>query len=199
MASDVGICNLALGRIAQRAIASLSERSNEAMFCTTFYDSVRRIVLRAYPWNFARKVAALALSAEDAEYGYVYRYALPTDCLRPLELTNLEHGGRERLFSNGPPARRIAFRIMGRDLLANMENARLAYTRNVEDPNLFDDLFSEAFSYRLAADLAGVLPESANFQKNMIQLYQQTLAGAKSVDASINRTDDRPTILSVRF
>jgi len=49
------------------------------------------------------------------------------------------------------------------------------------------------------ADLAGVLCRDASFQKNMIELYRQTLAIAKSVDASINRKDDRPTILSVRL
>jgi len=198
MSSQVGICKLALGHIGSRAITSLSEGSEEAEACNVYYDQARRATLAAHPWDFARKVVALAASAADPEYGFTYRYALPTDCLRPVELTNLAGIGASPFGGRADGVRRVAFKIMGRDLLTNMENARLAYTRDEEDPNVFSVLFIEALSYRLAAFLAGKLAESSGFQKNMLAMFQQILPQAQGVDAATSRTDERPNVVSVR-
>lgn len=205
MASKVGICNLALSHIGQRSISAINESSAEAAACRQFYDRDRRAVLRAHPWNFALRVVTLAASVEDPEYGYTYRYKLPTDCLRPVELTNLAEMSADPVLqlTDANRARKLAeasaaFKLMGKDLLTNVEGAKLAYVKDETDPNQFDELFLEALSFRIAADLAGVLPESPDWQKNMIEMYERSLASARAVDAAETRQSEAQTMVSVR-
>lgn len=210
MASRTEICNLALARIGQRNITNFdTEQSAEATYCKQFYDVDRRAVLRIHPWNFSVKVESLAESTEDAIYGYTYRYQLPDGCLRPLELTNLasvstastainSRGEVYQLSTSRSDVPQVAYKIVGRELLTNMEDAELAYVFNEEKPNMFSETFINVLSYRLAADLAAVMTKNPNIQQNMIRMYQMALVDAQGVDASENKVADPETIVSVR-
>lgn len=83
MSSSTEISNMALSHLAiSREIAALdTERSQEAQACRRFYETVRKTVLRDYPWPFATKFATLALVEDDpnSEWDFSYRY--PSDCL----------------------------------------------------------------------------------------------------------------------
>ena len=140
-ASKVEIANLALLRLGQRSIQSLTEQSNEATWANKLYDRTRRTVLRSFPWRFAAKIETLALV--DVEItGYLYAYALPTDCLAPIEVISSYTGTTAQ------------FERSGSEIWTDEANAQLRYIRDVQDPNEFDDGFIDAFAYRLAAELA---------------------------------------------
>ena len=210
MASRISICNLALARVGHaRAIASFEEASAEGNYCRQFYDVDRREMLRSHAWNFAVKVVSLAASDESPEYGFLYRYQLPSGCLRPLELTNLAsvttaatgiYGAGElyNLSTSRLSVPQVAYRIIGRELMTNMENAKLAYVYDEEETNKFTDSFINALTLRMASDMAAVIVKNATMQKNLLQMYQMAVADAKGIDAGENKSADEDTILSVR-
>lgn len=99
MPTAVDIVNRALAVIAGRnPIASLQEQGTEAKTARIFWDPTRQAMLRAAPWNFARKTALLTLikaapgtpenptSATTWSSAYpappwLYSYAIPPDCV----------------------------------------------------------------------------------------------------------------------
>ena len=83
-ASEVSVCNLALARLGiDVPIANLeTEQSKAASQCRLHYETARDAMLADFPWNFARRRAALAELADDPAEGWEYNYALPNDCLR---------------------------------------------------------------------------------------------------------------------
>ena len=61
MASEVQICNLALAKIGDQQITSLTENSKAGRLCNLVYEPLRDATLRAHPWNFAITRETLAL------------------------------------------------------------------------------------------------------------------------------------------
>jgi hypothetical protein len=171
-ASKVEIANLALLRIGQRSIQSLDEQSNEASFARKLYDRTRRTVLRTHPWRFALKLQTLALETTTPP-GYAYSYALPSDCLYAVEIVAASSGYTT-------PAK---FELNGKSIWTDEPEAQLRYIRDVTDPNEFDDLFVDAFAYRLAAELAQPVAGKADAVGTMMQLYQFTLNLARAASA----------------
>lgn len=184
MSSKVDICNISLGRIAASPIQSLSEKSKQANNCNLYYDTVRKSVLRSHNWNFATAVVLLPLLAETpAEWDFAYE--LPPDCLKVIEIIP-------------DTKKKTPYKIQGKKLLANVEEVRLKYVKDVDDPTMFDDQFIVAFSYRLAADLAMPITAKPAFQNQMYQFYINELASAMAIDASESRDDGDESIIDSR-
>jgi hypothetical protein len=59
---------------------------NEAIVCARNFAQVRDKLLRVDPWVFARKETPLAQLAACPLPGWMYGYALPSDCLTLLTL-----------------------------------------------------------------------------------------------------------------
>jgi hypothetical protein len=192
--SDVQICNLALSHLGTPGISSLQEQSKTARQCLIHYELARDYVLRDFPWNFAEKRQALALLSNITPIGYDLAYAYPTDCLKALRIYNTVEGADE-----------IDFRITSADdgkskmILTNEEDARLIYTMQITDTNLFDSLFVKALSHYLAAELAQPLTKKTSLQSAMIQLYTGIISAATASNASEGRDmseSDNPFIAS---
>lgn len=171
--SESGICNLALLRLGHdREISSLTESSAEAGHCKTFYEHVRKSLLRAREWQFAQRIVTLALISEGGTE-FEYAYQLPSDCLRVLKIVNPYARDKD-----------VPFNIRGHEVHTDLDDAQLLYLQDVKDPNLFDALFIEAFAYRLASEIAGPLTQDTNKTKQMYEMFRMTLAQASSVDKS---------------
>ena len=76
--SKTEIANLAISHLGiGKTIANLElEKSQEAIACRRFYDTVRDSSLRDFPWPFAGKIQALALVSNE----WLYAYQYPSDC-----------------------------------------------------------------------------------------------------------------------
>ena len=118
--------------------------------------------------NFAIKRVELALSTTTPAYDYAYQFALPADYIRILE-TNLTNTAEWKI-ENG-------------FLLADSDSVKVRYLAQITNPNEFDALFIEAFSSRLAAELAIPLADSLNMSKMMFDLYSSKIAEARTMDA----------------
>lgn len=184
-ASAIDICNLALTRLGHATIQAFppADNSEEARKCFLLYERVRRTALRAHPWNFATTTVALPqLVGDEILYDFDYVYQLPPDCLRVLHLVN----------TGDPTDDTLPYEIRaGGVLLTDVENARLRYIKDVTDTSFFDEQFVEAFSYRLAADLAMPITGKAEYANAMTNLFNTTLRAAMASDAKERRRENR--------
>ncbi len=193
MNSDIDICNLALMRLGTRStIAALSEGSAEANVCALVYPVVREALLARHPWNFARRRVLLA-DLGHPPFGWRYRYATPSDCLRVWEVdgptTPFEISGD--LDTQGNPIQVI---------LTDRPRAWLTYTARVTDPALFNVRFVEALSWMLAAEMAIALTGDTALAQGCLQAAGNAITAAEADDANqrFEHHDRIPEALAVR-
>ncbi|MCV5708186.1 hypothetical protein OFN39_01725 [Escherichia coli] len=179
MASVVEICNRALSNIGNsRSINSLEEASKEAGECSLHFDSCRDSVLSDFNWNFATKRVALAdTNNPPPDWQYAYQY--PTDCLR---ITEIMLPG----VSNPTAAMRVQYEVgsdsagTGKIIYTNQKEAWLRYISRITDVNMFDAIFMEALSWRLAAAINMALTGNADLGTNALNMYGRVILSAGS-------------------
>lgn len=212
--SIIAICNRALSKIGtQSKITSLDEASVEANQCALWYDNLRRQLLRTAPWGFARQQLALTMlgNITDASspYPWLVKYAYPSDCLKLnyiISLPCVPAGAitppSVGLGIPGPtfwgPSRSNRF-IIANDkdsegnnrkvILSNVPTAIGVYAGNIEDPNLFDDLFDGALTDALAVKL--IVPLSGNI--GMHQSFEAALKMAIDNARAADGNESLPT------
>jgi hypothetical protein len=171
--SEVTICNLALGKLGAGTIIALDEESTEARACKLHYAPTRDEVLRHHLWNFAITRVSLVLEAEPPAFEWSYQYELPTDCLRVIEVNGWQSGSTPR-----------SWEVEGRRLMSNSNTAEIRYVRRVTDCNLFDAIFVEALSLKLASKISRPLNGSSTMASEFLTEYEKITGGrARRVDA----------------
>lgn len=169
MASEVDICNIALGHIRGGYINSLTENSVQARQCKLMYPILRDQMLQDSPWQFAGSIKPLSLLVAEL-FNWVYVYSYPTDCLRinrliekyeEIDSVNGASGTRypyreEYLFM--PPDPLTEYKVYNLDgakvIGSNCAELRIDYRKKIEDPTLFSHNFTMALSHLLAAEMA---------------------------------------------
>jgi len=141
MASKTSICNIAVSRLGQTQITSLTDNTDKkARLCNVFFDHLRDTLLQEQWWSFATKRETLSqlVATPDSEFDYYYQ--LPSDCITPRYLVDDT----------------IEYRIEG-DRLATDEstasNVELVYTKRETDTAKFTAHFSDLLAYRIALEL----------------------------------------------
>jgi hypothetical protein len=176
------ICNLALSKIGARKIIDITEESNEARACKMFYVECRDEVLRSHRWNFAIKRDTLSEPAAEPAFGWKHGFEIPTDCLRVFECNGWELSRREGNWE-----------IEGRLIMVDEDSADIRYIRRIEDANLFDSIFVEAFATRLGAAITMPINGSGPMAAEMLKQYEGlTSSKARRIDATESRPRRRP-------
>jgi hypothetical protein len=122
MSAKFNIINLALRRLGTDPISSIGEDTENYRKVDDIYKINLMSLLRAHPWNFAKKEVALSLSADVPVLDdYTYIFDLPTDYLR-LSKTDGEDSG-------------YSHKIKGRKLYANSNAVSIEYIALIEDPS----------------------------------------------------------------
>lgn len=185
MASVIEICNRALSNIGNnRSINSLEEASKEAGQCSLYYESIRDAVLADFDWNFATKNIALA-DTNNPPQDWAFAYTYPTDCLKIIEIP--VPGVRYPT-----AAMRVQYAVgsdsagTGRLIYTDLPQAWLRYVARITDVNMFDSIFQEALSWRLAAAINMVLTGNADLGNNALSMYSRIIlsAGSHSMNES---------------
>lgn len=181
MATEVSICSNALRRLGDSPITSLSDDTERARLCNSFYTDARDAVLRLHPWNFTITRATLAQLSVAPAYGFSYQYALPTDpyCLRVL---GMEYEDYIFKIEN--------VETHGRVLLTDESTAKILYVARITDPTVFDSMFVDVLTAKLSVDLAYPVTNSTNLQDKLQKLYQAKLSEARSIDGQEGFIDD---------
>lgn len=92
MASEVGICNLALSNLGDAAtVASINppEGSAQAEHCARFYPIARDALLEMHDWSFATKRMVLPLLATNPTNQWAYAYAAPSDMVNTISVLDM--------------------------------------------------------------------------------------------------------------
>lgn len=173
MASQVDICNLALTAIGHKTIASVDEANEAARKCKVYYQQAVDSTLRAYNWNCATARATLAQETATPAFGFAFQYALPTDCIRVLQMESLE----------------LKFKVEGRKLLTDEPEAKILYIKRVLAGEM-DPLLVDAVAARLAAELAYALSNNRSLAELMLKVYEQKKLEAGCIDAQEGTPDE---------
>lgn len=183
----VEIANYALSHIGVASIERLDQPTEAARAITQFYDHVRRTLLRKYYWSFAvRRVELALIETKPGDFKYAYRY--------PAGVLNIR-----RLYakSNELPWKKNRYKIVsdneGKVIYTNVDNACIEYIADVTDTSLFDELFIDAFSWRLAAEVAMRLTNKMELVQNAVQAYNAYEAEAAGISAEENHEPEEYT------
>ena len=78
----------------------------------------------------------------------------------------------------------------GRVLVTDESTANIMYIARVTNAVLFDAMFTDVLTAKLAVDLAYPVTGSAQLQAQMEKIYQQKLSEARSIDGQEGFIDD---------
>lgn len=157
MASVESICSLAMVLLKRQVITSINDLTIEATTVESVFDLLRDELLESYAWSFAIHRAPLALETLVPANQYAYQYALPADCLVPLELRSAD--------IQGP----FAWVVEGRSVLTNVTTVYLKYIRRVTQTGTFTPTFCMALAYRIAATLAYPMTGKASYASDLFK------------------------------
>lgn len=168
-ATDLVLCNNALMLLGNEAVANLTDTTKKGVrLCTQFYQQAVDEALRAYTWNCALTRAVVTVDGTAPAWGYSYRYALPSGCLRVVSLDELSYNYK--------------FKIENGYLLTDEATCNLLYIARITPENM-DVLLRRTVSARLASLIAFPLTNSASVAEAMFKIYKDCLQEAETVDA----------------
>lgn len=146
MPTKTEICNMALSYIGiSIELTDVdTDATAAAKACLRFYDTSRDDVLRAYPWPFATKIAALAGKANNPNAEWAFSYTYPADAIAIRKILNTA----VRLAAEKS---RVPFRRNDAQVWTNVDNASIEYTWKVTDTTKFPSDFCELLSLLLAS------------------------------------------------
>jgi hypothetical protein len=172
-ASETTIANLALSKLGAGRIIDLDEESPEAQACRLHYAETRDEVLRSHRWNFATKPQTLVEAVGTPSFGWNHQFILPSDCLRVLEVNGWRLSQRPGHWG-----------VEGKILLCNDPGADIRYIQRITDCNLFDSIFVEAITLKLASKIARAVNGSLEMSAAFLEEYAKLTGGlARRIDA----------------
>ena len=186
MATKVQICNMALSYVGARArIESLSEATSEANACNVWYEEIRKEVLDADDWDFARRRVALAVHSENPPSQWAYRYAYPSDAIRVrrLERDNDQFAARFELDTS------VTSSGSSRSIVTDEASAVAIYTRDEDNTALFTPRFVDALALGLAVKLCYTIVTDVTLLSSLHSRYSVALGLVQQEDGSYARPD----------
>ena len=171
MDSKLKICNAMLILGGGTPLLSLDDKSDpRVMAIDGLYDIILDSMLRGHEWNFATARKKILKDGTNPDFGYAYRYPLPTDpyCLRPVKLNN---------------DLSAVWKVEGRFLLTDETECNLKYISRIANPAEFDACFVEALvakgAWQLSKKTTGA---DESVVVNLFKVYKDCLAEAKLAD-----------------
>lgn len=168
--SETAICNDALVEIGAARIASLSEDSATARICKEQFPIIRDELIAGHPWNFALKRANLAASTTAPVNKYARAFAIPSDCLRILEM----YQGEE-----------TDWQVEGGYIVTDSSSMEILYISRVLEVGKYPPHVSRALALKLAANIIYALVQSVSLKEMIEKKAEFVLAQARSFDAQV--------------
>lgn len=207
MDSEASVCNVALARVGHSHFidGNLADDDSAAgQACAQLYPHTRDLILQAFQWSFCTKRAALAkVAGATKREGWKHIYALPADCLAPRVVWQDKGANRNPASDEREPYALEWDETAGakrRVLLTDAPTAFLAYTRTIDADNVvyLSPLCQDAIAWRLAVDLALVLPVKERLAVDAERKAQLSLQVAIAADLGERQKDVAPDSEFVR-
>lgn len=187
----VAIANLGLGWLGQGRITSLEDGTTTAERVNDAFAGLRDAVLEDRDWTFAMERIAVNKEAAAPVFGYTSKYAIPSNVLRVVSVSDDASAVDAFAYSVGlASSSGLDWVKEGRSILANTSAATLnvlAVVR-VEDVALWSPGFCQALAARIAADLSVSLTENRSLQADLWKLYEGKLRDAAANDGRQGRS-----------
>jgi hypothetical protein len=181
--TDIQICNLALARLGDARITSLSDATAQAQYCSLFYAQTLEELQTEFDWQFCRKLASLTAAATPPAFGYARRFAVPSDFLRLIRLNGIDE---DENFSKWE----IVDGFIHTDLAAP---AQIEYIAHVTDAAKFPAVFVEIISAKLATNLAMPLTGSKDLFAQMAEVFSANMQRPVVKALILATAKDRPS------
>jgi hypothetical protein len=180
MASEVDICNLALGHIGDAAeITSIAppDGSSQAALCKKFYPISRDECLAEFDWGFAMKRQLLAKLSGTAPSGWNYWFTVPNPFLaaRAVVAEDYDTPSEYKLESDGDH---------GTVVLTMVDPAEMWYTSTISDTTKFPPVFVHGLSWMLASYLSIPITRDPKIKQICIEQYKEVIGKAKALDGN---------------
>ena len=216
MATDVDICNSALGELGDTAtVTSINPPSGsvQAGYCAAFYPMARDELLGLHRWLFATQRISLALLTETPPASWTYAYQVPQNCLDLIEVLDpnasddysaglAQYGNLSGSYNYNvgiytPQPFETETDDNGNLILyTNQQNAVLRCIVQVTDTTKFTPLFTAALIKLLKSKLAGPVvkgQEGRNESKAALEEFRIALGLATTQDSNKHRTKAAPS------
>jgi len=209
MASEVDICNTALGHLGDEAVVTAitpPDGSVQAMHCARFYPMARDALLEIHPWRCNTRRANLAKLAITPPIGWAFAYALPNKCIQPIAV--LMPDALPDLFSTvntnilTPAATDTLnsqdFVVESLDddsqvVYTNTDLAQMIYRVTLTDTGKFTPLMVQALARYLASFLAGPIIKGTDgvavAEKQLEMFLKFDLPRAQMSDANARQSN----------
>lgn len=167
MSAETDFLNDALGQAGCDRITNLNDDVASANWCRVFYKPLRRAMLELADWNFAEDRASLAQALPAPAFEYSFAYGLPTNLLKIKQ-----YNGFNVSPLAGSPYYWMHweghYKIEGARLLTNDTQAYIMYTKDIDNPALFDSLFYQMLSTALASKLASAIKKDSGKSNELL-------------------------------
>jgi len=187
MASPVDIGNLCLSILGKALITSFADNSNAARVINLEYDLIRRGLLEGPGiWRFSVKRASLpALTTTPVSGPFTTMYAMPSDCLRTLQVGDMYAGLDLSDYRQGPTD--ADYSIEGRNILCDYGSPlSLSYVADITDSTQFNPNFVIAFAAELAYTCCERLVGSDAKQEAARKRKEEAISAALASSALVN-------------
>lgn len=174
MFTDVQIINIGLSKISANRIARIDPpKTPLEAFMASNYPHWKRVELTKRRWVFALvDDYTLTVSETLTNVAQPYKYALPTDCLRPVRTKCTEWKQRGRfLFS------------------AYSTGLKISYIRNADESE-FDPLFNDVLAAAIALGSYEFVTQSTSKGQMAAQLYKDAVDIAGQANAFTIGSED---------
>lgn len=177
ISSAVEICNLALTRIDQNTISSLTPDTLQGRKCALVYEQCKTSLLSQYPWSFAIQNAKLNKLTTTGVSEYKYKYSLPEGFLRVVTLM-------DENYTVLPPLQGIKkmYALEGGFLFSDAPELILKFVSDVDSVAQFSPLFIDSLKLSIAIELTKMFNSSATYLQQLMAEFSTIISKATTVD-----------------
>lgn len=170
MSTETDVANFALGHLGEGILPDLLGTDKATNTVNLWMDHARLRVLRMAAWTKAIKRDTLTVDGTAPEYGFGFRFALPADFVRMVNIGN----------SYGPE-----WTIEGEYILSYIEDdLEIRYVYDLTDFTVMYEDMIAAIALSLAYDMAPSLTQSIKRREEMWTAMLSAIAAAKNIDTT---------------
>lgn len=178
--NKLGICNLALAMIGEESIQQFTKANARERLCEVFYPASKRFVLSRASWTTARTIVELQqlASVDDDLKTAQFVYQLPSDCLRPVDIS--------------PFNCRKYWKIVENKLHCNYSECFLLYISGSISEARFNSPLEQSIAAHLATQIAMPLTQSKTVRDVAREDFAAILTDSIESDANVGSDDLDP-------
>jgi hypothetical protein len=177
--SEVAVANLALIKLGQDPISSLTQDTTNARLVNAVFEFCRNETLESYPWSFATKTVEMA-SVDDEEDNlgeWNYAYQLPADFISMIKGEDWKQD----------------YEIRDGYLFSNDEPMYIEYIYENDNPQQWSYAYAMCLSWRIAAEVSYAITQSTTVAEAMMRGFEMSLKAARYAN-SRKKSPEGPVI-----